>query len=253
MRLSCRSAILAATFLFSLMVGQAFAQDKEIRIVGGKSLDSPSTQYLIQLYTEAFDRIGYKFIYERMPNNRASVESDKGEMYAGELSRVSNYDTVHPKLIKLDIPHYSVRFIAISAKYPRLELDGWESLRGKDLKVAYRRGTKIFEDHLPELLPRESIIAIADVEQGLKLALWERVDVFLEGSVNVAKFFEEAQYNESGIYFPGVMEKIDIHMFIHENYGDLIPLLNTALSEMHEEGLFEKFRSDNNFEELEMR
>lgn len=235
------------------MVEQASAQDKEIKIVGGKSLDSPSTQYLIKLYSEAFKRIGYQFTYKQMPNNRASLESDQGKMYAGELSRVANYNTKHPKLIRLDIPHYSVKFIAISAKYPKLKLDGWDSLKGKNLKVAYRKGTKIFEDHLPNLLPKENIIDTYNTEQGLKIALLGRVDVFLEGSVNIAKFFTEKHYKNSPLYFPGVMQQIDIYMFIHENYREVIPKLNAEIKKMKAEGLFIKYRNDFNFEALEMR
>lgn len=244
---------LAATLFISLMVGQAFGQEKEIRIVGGKHPDSPSTKYLIKLYSDAFKRIGYKFVYHQMPNNRSSVESDKGDIYSGELSRVVNYNSKHPKLIRLSIPHYSVNFLAVSAKLPKLELNGWESLKGKDLKIAYRRGTKIIEDHLPNLAEKENIIATSDTEQGLKLAILERVDVFIEGSVNIAKFFTDEYYRDSNLYFAGVVQKLDIYMFIHENHAELVPKLNSAMEEMQDEGLFEKYRIETRFEKIQMR
>ena len=238
---------------FFLVIHKAAAQENEIKIVGGKYIDSPSTQYLIKLYSEVFERAGYRFVYKHMPNNRASIESDKGDFFAGELSRVSNYSSKHPKLTRLDIPHYNVRFVAISAKHPKLRLDGWESLRGKDYKVAYRRGTKIIEDNLPKVIPRENIIITGETEQGLKLALSERVDIFIEGSVNVSKFFNTDDYKNSKLYFPGVMQQLDIHMFIHENFSDLIPKLNIALKEVKKEGLFEEYRKKANFEALDIK
>lgn len=242
-----------ALFFSALILNPAVGYEKEIRIVGGKDPESPSSIYLNKLYSEAFKRIGYKFIYEEMPNKRASIESDKGEDVAGELSRVSNYNTVHPDMIRLDIPHYSVKFIAISAKYPKLELNGWKSLKGKDLKIACRRGTKIAEEQLPRYVANEDLSPITSTEQGLRLVLMERVDIFIEGSVNVAKYFEKNEIKKSKIYFPGVMEEIEIFMFIHKNYRDLVPGLNVVMKDMYEEGLFDKYRDEASFTALEMR
>lgn len=244
---------LAVILLMPLTIGPVIAQEYVIRFVGGKSLESPSTQFLLKLYSEAFKRIGYQFSYEEMPNNRASILSDEGKKYAGELSRVSNYDSKHPQMKKLEMPHYSVEFLAISAKYPRFKLAGWDSLTGKNLKIVYRRGTKIIEDNLPQRVSDKNIIAISETEQGLKLVETGRVDLFLEGSVNVARFFETTHYKASDLYFAGVMQKLDIHMFIHENYRAVIPKLNAVLKDMKEEGLFEVFRTETSFEELQMR
>ncbi len=246
-------AVVVTLIISTLIFNQAFGYEKEIRIVGGKNPANPSTIYLNKLYVEAFKRIGCKFIYEEMPNKRASVESDKGEDVAGELSRVSHYNTAHPDLIRLDIPHYSVKFIAISAKYPKLKLNGWESLSGKSLKISYRSGTKIIEDNLPKYIAKESLHPIRRTEQGLRLVLIDRVDVFIEGSVNVVKHFEENEFKESKIYFPGVMDEIKIYMFIHKNYSNLIPNLNAAMKDMYKEGLFDKYRNESNFTALKMR
>jgi len=254
MRMTNKTAVVTFTLLFSTLIfNQGFGYEKEIKFVGGKDLENPSTIYLNKLYSEAFKRIGCKFIYEEMPNKRASTESDKGEDVAGELSRVSTYNTAHPDLIRLDIPHYSVKFIAISAKYPKLKLNGWKSLGDKNLKIAYRRGTKIAEDQLPRYVVKESLYPISSTEQGLRLVLKNRVDVFVEGSVNVVKYFEEKEIKESKIYFPGVMEDINIFMFVHKNYSDLVPGLNAAMKDMYQEGLFDKYRNESNFTALKMR
>jgi len=74
-------------------------------------------------------------------------------------------------LIKLDIPHYSVKFIAISAKYPKIKLDGWASLEGKGLKVSYRRGTAKTEAQLPKYIPKEDIHIVDNIKPTLAMVI----------------------------------------------------------------------------------
>ena len=107
-----------------LFAKNVLAGNKEIIITGGKYITNLSTIYLSKLYADAFDWTGHKFIYQNSPNNKSSVISDQGTYVAGELSRVPGYNTKHAYMIKLDISHYSVRFMATSAEYPRFTLDG---------------------------------------------------------------------------------------------------------------------------------
>ena len=226
---------------------------KQITVVGGKYQDSPSTIYLIKLYTEAFRRVGYEFIYKQVPNKRSSVISDKGIKAAGELSRVHHYNNKHVDMIRLDVPHYTVRFLALSTKNPKLVLNGWSSLDDKELAVAYRIGTKIVEEFLPKHVPDSETYGVVKVEQGLDLIAKKRADIYIEGDVNVYKFLNEEKYEQANIYSAGVMEELNIHMFIHKNYKELVPPLNTAMLEMQKEGLFEKYRAEANFAPVSLK
>ncbi|CAH0536532.1 transporter substrate-binding domain-containing protein [Vibrio marisflavi] len=243
-------SLFALIFLIASFQSAADSDLAEIQFVGGKYEDNPSTVYLIKLYTEAFRRIGYDFSYKQAPNKRSSIISDRGVKAAGELSRVRNYNDKHTNLIRLSIPHYSVRFVALAIKRPKLGLNGWNSLSDTDLVVTYRIGTKIIEEFLPKHVPSESIHGVVKVEQGLELLSKNRVDIYIEGDVNVYKFLKKDKYSQANIYIAGVMEELPIYMFIHKNYQDVIPKLNSAMKDMQEEGLFEKYRKEANFTPL---
>jgi hypothetical protein len=59
----------------------------------------------------------------------------------GELSRVHDYNTNYPNLIRVEEHDYFVRFSAFATD-PTLRLDGWGSLKHTDYAVEYRLGGK---------------------------------------------------------------------------------------------------------------
>jgi hypothetical protein len=72
--------------------------------------DHRITQWLILIYTEALNRMSIEFVFKDLPSKRASAYSNEGKV-DGELSRVYDYNTTYPNLIRVEEHNYFVRQI----------------------------------------------------------------------------------------------------------------------------------------------
>ena len=81
-------------------------------------------------------------------------------------------------MIRVEEPIGWASFVAY-AKNPTIRLDGWESLKGAEYRVAYVRGAHICEAHLPEVVNPENLYTVTRWFQGLKMLQAGRIDIFI--------------------------------------------------------------------------
>ncbi|MDO6683909.1 MULTISPECIES: hypothetical protein [unclassified Agarivorans] len=204
----------------------------------------PVQQWFINIYTEAFSRMGITLRYRIFPAKRASLYSDKGEV-DGELSRVFDYGTKHPNLIRVEEHHVLSVFSAFSAD-PAIKLDGWESLK-KDttLNVEYRRGIKKSTEKLVAIVPSKHLSAVNSIQRAVERLLKGRTDVFVEPEDSVTDFLKSETFQDisqgTPIYKAGTMEIVSSHLWLHKKHQSLVIPLSTILSDMKKEGLFELY------------
>jgi polar amino acid transport system substrate-binding protein len=127
--------------------------------------DSVQGKWMKLIYTEAFRRMGIEMVYKYLPAKRATVESGQGEV-DGDVYRAYQYGIAHPEFVRVEESVYT-GIVSAFVTDPTIQLDGWESLKSKICRVAYRRGVKICEDALPKVVPKERLSEVSLWNHGL--------------------------------------------------------------------------------------
>jgi len=233
--------IFVSTFSLS---GQSYAQ-KTITLGGSLNLkNSFYGRWSHLIYSEAFERLGYKFVYKGYPTARLAVESKIGRI-DGEINRVASYAELRPNLIRVEESHFSTRNIAFASR-PGIKVDNWHSLLNTNYKVEYRRGSKIYEKYLTKYVSAENLSDITSSEQGLKRLLLGRIDIFTELDHPAREILESLDpllYPIAHIYQAGVLGSYPSYVYLHTHHQKLAQQLSVTLIKMKQEGLIEKYKS----------
>lgn len=196
---------------------------------------------LEMIYTEVFRRLNIDFEYISAPGTRATTMVKTGKA-DGEIHRISFYGDDKPELIRVNESHFSIAFSAFSLN-PDLKLSGWGSLKNKDYSVIYRRGVKICETKIPEIIHADNIYVSSKIYTGLRMLLAGRADLFID-SENVIEsiIMDNKETFSIKIFNSGIMEEITTHVFLNIKHKSLAPEISTTLKKMKEEGLIEKYK-----------
>jgi len=205
----------------------------------------PETHYLGKwqrlIYAEIFKRLGIKAEFRNYPPKRVGIESDTGDI-DGEAARPYRYADEHPNLIRVEEFVLKINFyaFAVQASIPRL--NGWDSLKGTNYRVEYRRGTTICETNLSKFVSRENLSDIAEPVQGLKKLVSGRTDVFVEEESGILTLLQTPEFKDSKIRSAGLMESPSLYAYLLKKHAALAPKMSEIIKAMKAEGLIEKYR-----------
>ena len=205
----------------------------------------PVQQWFLRIYTEALSRMDITLRYQVLPPKRASIYSDEGRL-DGELSRVYDYNTKHPNLIRVEEHHLISVFSAFSAD-PTIKLNGWKSLKNTNYNVEYRRGIKKVIEELTKVVSSERLSETNSIPNGIGKLLMGRTDIYIEPEDGVFDYFNTEEFQRinrnTGVsaHKVGVMETITSHFWLHKKHRELAPQLSVILRDMKNEGLFELY------------
>lgn len=233
--------------LLSVCVSISYGNEStpsKLTFVYTRPLDHPVTQWLALIYTEALNRMDIKIEILEVSPKRGSVYSDDGDV-DGELGRIYSYSDTHPNLVRVNEHHAVIAFSAYMLD-PATNLKGWNSLKGKNYFVEYRRGIAKCEVQLPRVVPSERLSVIRTVDLGIQRLLQERIQVYVDVQDFVLAYLDSNKFkriNEGKtVYKAGVMEQTTGHAFLHKKHQKLVPKLSAILKKMKAEGLFDSYR-----------
>ncbi|MCD9461092.1 substrate-binding periplasmic protein [Marinibactrum halimedae] len=204
-----------------------------------RPLDSPDGQYLYLVYNEAFRRLGIKLHYVYVPSKRALSMVYKGEV-DGEISRGSWYGHYHPLLVRIEESHWENAFVAV-VNDPKIQLDGWESLRGTEYRVSCSTGTQICDANLPKLIRSDQLRPITRSLQGLKMLLANRTDVLILSETRAQTLINHPELPTEKLYIAGVLGSFYGYAYLHKRYRHIVPKVSVVLKNMKEEGLLNQY------------
>ncbi len=196
--------------------------------------------WLTLIYAEAFQRLGYHFVFAGYPAKRAGAMADQGQV-DGEIQRVADYGVRHPNLLRVDESHFSMRYAAYAAR-PMAPLAGWRSLTGTAYKIEYRSGVTLCEQALTGRVAPARLSAVASVPLGLRKLMRGRTDLFIDADRIVESYLAKDEFKDSGLRKVGDMDDVAFHAFLHKRHASLAPALAKVLRDMKGEGLIERFR-----------
>lgn len=128
-------------------------------------------------------------------------------------------------------------------------VEGWESLKQSDYSVGYLAGGKKVAEKLLQTLPSDQLIAVDTLDQGRKMLLFGRVDIFVTFELPMMEYLnsqallDKSQNVGQGqeIHSVGLLESITSHAWLYQAHRELAPRLGTVLREMKAEGLFQVY------------
>ncbi len=187
---------------------------------------SPLTNYVLAVLEEAYAELGITLKYVEMPRSRSLVEANNGRI-AGELGRLPGLDQTFDNLRRVDFPLFSFQLILVADRRECgvCSLDDIENL-------AYIRGMQGIESLLREHDYQRPTVQAVDLEQLSLLFENKRVKAIILNN------FEAQQLGlTENRHLIEVPFNSDIaYHYLHKNYADLIPQLETILNRMHDEG-----------------
>ncbi len=222
----------------------AIAVDTKIVLVSSE--DTYHSKYgcwLYNIYSEAFSRLGYKFLYQGVPGGRAPILAENGSV-DGEIHRAFEYQQQTTNLIRVNESHFNVTIEAYvydnKSKY-----NSWHSLDKEGLRVEFRRGSKRAEDALSKLITFPLPTEVNTTEQGLKKLIKGRVDVFVEQTLvfdrsKQALLAESTEYNK--IYSAGIVDTLAGYAYLNKKHSRLAKDLALMLKKMKTEGRVEQLQ-----------
>lgn len=193
------------------------------------------------IYTEIFRRLGIKAEFRDYPSKRATIESDAGNI-DGDTVRPYQYAAEHPNLIRVEESLFSINHCAFTVNDSIPQLKGWDSLKGTDYKVEYRRGVRVCEINLSKFVKAENLSDVTEAEQGLKKLISGRTDLFIYDEEWMLTALQTPEFKGSKVRSAGFMQSVDIHGYLHKKHSDLALKMAEVIKAMKAEGLIEQYR-----------
>jgi polar amino acid transport system substrate-binding protein len=242
-----RPNILVALLIVLLSVNNVMCQESAPALKDNAFIMAagrPENDYLGKwqrlTYTEIFKRLGIKVEFRDYPPKRASMEADAGNV-DGEPGRPHRYAAEHPNLIRVEASPFFQNFSAFAAKNSIPLLKGWDSLKGTDYKVEYRRGVTTCETNLSKAVSKENLTDITDPIQGLKKLASGRIDLFIYDEEWILPLLQTPEFKDSKIRSVGLMESVPLYAYLHKKHAALAPKMAEIIKAMKAEGLIEQY------------
>lgn len=232
------------SILLVLMCGTAMAEaparpEQLVFAMPESSYASAQGAWVEAIYREAFAELGIKVAILPLPTKRASVLLASGEV-DGDVHRSRAYGLEHPELVRVEQPHFAVRFAAYS-KLPQLSLNqGWDSFAGAAWRVDYILGAVTPGRELPKRVPPQRLSALKSVAQGLRKLDVGRSDVLVALDMSVDPMLGSPEFHLAGIRKAGVLEKVDGYLYLQKKHAWLAPAVAQVLARMKRDGRIDK-------------
>ncbi len=208
-------------------------------LVTPRSPESPDGKWSTLVYSEAFKRLGWTFIYERYPSNRCGFLANRGKV-DGVMERVYNYSNAFPNLIRVEESLRTLKFVAY-ARDPKIKLNNWTTLIGTNYLIDCRRGVKLCAHELKKYVNKENLFFVNSYESGLKRLIKGRTDLYVDFAPVINNAIRKGTVDRSLIHFSGVLHEIKVYPFLHKKHKKRAPALAKVLRELKKEGLLAEY------------
>ena len=215
---------------------------KTLTIVVSSPENTPYYDWSLLVFTEAFKRAGATYVQKVFPSARATLEVAQGRV-DGEASRIYEFtdNGDNPNHLRVEAVVMNWEWLVYTAK-PDIKINGWASLKGKNYKVAYVRGTKKVSDNLAGLIDPANVTELIDNINGFRMLLLGRFDLFISsGELNCKQLLIGDEFRGKGIYKAGVVDSAPLYLYLNKKHAAIAPKIAKALNDMRAEGLMEAY------------
>lgn len=222
--------------------GPVFARRPQLVLAAAKEVaESYHGAWLELIYREACARIGLELVLVPYPARRASSVSDAG-LVDGEINRVRSYGALHPEMIRIDPPHFAMHFSVYGHASQRVG-KGWDGLsESRTARIDFRNGVVRCHEMLGARIPPSRLAAVDNATLGIRKLAQRRSDLYVDLEFVVERVLLQPEFAQARIRKLAVVEKADMHCYLHPSKRELAVPLSSALAAMHREGQVERMR-----------
>lgn len=222
-----RCAVVSLTF-FILILSTIFLRAEPLQLVHGQSVLAEGAKAIL---TVAYERAGVDISFQTLPRRRAVQLASVGEK-DGNVMLHKAVQAQHPTLIPVGPPIVYTKTMAYFTKLPDTDMTGIRDL--SDKRIVYIRGVMSHEKLAKNA---QKAIDVSDIGQAFALLKTGRADIFVYGDMIETKYFEQQNWQHP---IKSVMlEKHELHHFLHFKHGPVIDKLETILFDMQSSGEIE--------------
>lgn len=175
-----------------------------------------------------------------VPGERALIMSSEGQVQ-GESCRIKAIEDMHPSLLRIPTPMWTLTGSAFGLKenVNKVDGEGWESI--KDFKVARVMGV-VFTEIGTKGFPY--VFVVRGNNQLITLVKNKRVDFMVTSQFSGMIALKRTAVEGEIIPLKGNLVRLELFHYIHEDYKEtLFPILARKFSELESSGEMEKIFS----------
>jgi len=222
--------------LLSLCNFTVSAQTITLNTTGQPPLNTPELDGFMDLISkEAFKRIGFTLNTVKLPAERGLKNADAG-IEDGEMSRVAGLDKKYKNLIQVPEKIMDWHFVAFGPETISVK-NGWNDLAPYSL--AYINGWKILEVNAN--FP--GVVKVRNSEQLFTLVKKKRVDAIIYERWGGLLSLSKQNLPQMKLLEPPLANK-SMYIYLHKKHKNLVSPLATALSDMKNDGTYQKIFND---------
>ncbi len=198
-------------------------------------------EYANLVYEEIFRRLGHDFQFVVLPPERALVEANVGRLdgNAGRIEFDATLKERYPNLIRVNEPLTKVTFGAYS-KNGTLKVDGWNSLKDKDILIGFDRGVKMCEIRLPLYVKARNLFPFTDYRLGFKMLDRGRIDLVIQIKTTGDALLKQKKFEGTKIKYIGDLETVPVYPYLNKKHTALVPKLAEALRAIKKDGTYDR-------------
>jgi ABC-type amino acid transport substrate-binding protein len=224
------------------MVEFVFAAEPEKTIVLGvtaPALKSSQVQFAKKIYSDIFEDLSYKMKIEVLPSIRLAMQTKSGAI-DGELIRMSGYGKTQQHLTRVEEPVFEF-VVAIYSNDKHLNVVSLGDFKG--LSVGYRRGVKVVENELIEILNEDGLAQFTDIRRALRMLSMKRLDAYVGiESLTDEYLVKQPEKTVSNVFKVLKLKEDSAHLFLGEKFSFLATKISMALKQMKRSGRYDEIK-----------
>lgn len=226
--------VVALAVCLALLAGPAVdrsaarERDKRSRLVFTTFPNEGMGLLFKRILTEAYERIDCDVEILSVPAGRALVMSDRGES-DGEAARGPVAEDLFENLIRVPTVLYTNAVVAFAKNREIDVAAGWGAL------APYKLGSVIGYKFIEKETTGYDRTLVSCHDKLFLMLQNDRLDVALTGYLDVMASLNDFDLEEICLLSPP-LARIPMYHYLHKKHADLVPLIDTSLRQMREEG-----------------
>jgi hypothetical protein len=203
--------------------------------------ESNQTRLMRMIYEDLFARMGVPVKLKQFPLKRLSYEANNGHV-DGEVGRIFNYSERFTNMRRVDFPIVQAAFAAFARRSDHIRIgDGWQSLIDTNYSISYQRGSAAVENNLINQVQPRRLESVTEIEQAMQMLKHGRVDVVVHIYGVIADHYLPKPAFKQNTELISMMQIVKLYPHVHKKHAHLIPLMETKLKEMRNEGVLLRY------------
>jgi polar amino acid transport system substrate-binding protein len=223
-----------------LAARQADKNSTDIIYIGSTNLPplySPDKKSIVdELIRIAFAKIGREARIVPQPAERSLINANRA-INAGDLLRVEGIDEIYPNLVRVPVRLIDFDFV-IFTKSAMPPITGWDDL--KPYSVAIIRGWKILERNVRGTA---YLTKVEDAEILFRFLESDRADIIIYERLQGLHIIQSLGLSDIQVVEPPLVSR-PMFLYLHRNHRPLIPALERALTQLIQDGTYERIKTE---------